>query len=99
MSQQTEMFAHIRAQRSGEQTITEYCAAHDLRYAKFHYWQRKFDDARRTEVSTTGFVQLKPAVSSPDKLLCLHLLDGSHLNGSVEQLAAFYRLLKCADDA
>ena len=96
MSLQTDMFAHIEAQRAGEQTITAYCAAHDLNYAKFHYWQRKFD---APTACATGFVQLSPAATQAKVSPCLHLPDGSRLHGSVEQLAAFYRLLKRADHA
>lgn len=95
MNLQHHMFALVQAQRSGEQTITAFCAAHDLSYAKFNYWQRRYD-RQNSPVSTEGFVRLTPPSPSPSSSSpgCLHLADGSRLVGSVEQLAAFYRLIQ-----
>lgn len=88
MKIQQQMFALIEAQRAGEKTISAFCAEHDLNYAKFNYWRRKFDALTDR---TNGFVQIKPAAPlRPTAQLCLHLPDGSSLSGSADQLATFY---------
>lgn len=94
MTLQQTMYALIEAQRQSGQSITDFCAAHQLTYAKFHYWCKR--QAAEGELSG-GFIQLNPNNNKgvlPPEALTLHLPDGSRLSGSARQLAQFYHHLQ-----
>ena len=90
MTLRHRMFDLIERHAKSTQTITAFCAEHDISYAKFNYWRRQKEVSASGEAAA-GFVRLTPPPAVTTEPLSLHLPDGSRLQGTAAQLATFYR--------
>jgi len=88
--------SQIEAWQSSGQSQQAFCRVHDLKYAQFMYWRRKFRQ-RMTSSSvkaSSGFVTVLPMAGAATGGLSLVLPNGIELRGvEASNLDVVHRLL------
>ena len=88
--------SQIEAWRASGQSQQAFCRRHDLNYAQFVYWRRKFEQstASSSAKAASGFVTVVPTMSAVESGLSLVLPNGVELRGvEASNLDVVLRLL------
>ena len=77
---QKQMFAMILSWQQSGLSQKAYCEQHSIRYHVFHYWYKRYRDARPTK-GEHGFISLniKPSIDSSASYTELLLPDGKRI--------------------
>lgn len=75
LSKQEQMLALV-ALKSPEQSVTEFCDAHQISAACFYYWQKKYRQ-QATEVPAEGFATIDLPALSDTPVATVQLVGGA----------------------
>ena len=98
-SQEREQFwqQHIEAWQASDLSGAAFCKQHDLNYAQFNYWRKKFQIIEAVE-KPAGFAQVTQLATSHSRLhdeLGVHLPSGISFSGvSASNLDVVLALLR-----
>ena len=98
-SQERQQFwqQHVDAWQASDLSGAAFCKQHDLNYAQFNYWRRKFQSIE-TVAKPAGFAQVTQVAASPNASndgLGIHLPSGISFSGvNASNLAVVLAMLR-----